>query len=202
MKQLTILLLTLACLLAPAIKTALALESAEQAIIAAAKVEADRELAADGAFRQASAGEKKLLRNAAIRRLVVAKIRQSFDSYQTQVDREIERRVGVAFGNNTGNLVPDDLQMEIRSRFMAEMYLYMADNNTSEVMTTYLGAEGNSGDIYNFLERYLKNQAGFDNELEKILAKIAGDLKAETGIEVNSDWSASLRITIKNEFNK
>ena len=184
--------------------SALALESAAetQAIIAAARVEAERELAADGAYRQASAGEKKLLRNAAIRRLVVAKTRQSFDTYQLQVDREIERRVGVAFGNNTGNLVPDDLQKEIRSRFMAELYLYMADHRSSEVMTTYGNAEWGSGDIYNFLERNLKDQSGFDNELEKILEKIAGDLKAETGIEVNHDWLTTLRITIRNEFNK
>ena len=184
--------------------SALAQESAGelQAIIAAAKVEADRELAADGAYRQASAGEKKLLRNAAVRRLVVAKIRQSFDNYQLQVDREIERRIGVAFGKNRDDLVPDDLQMEIRSRFMAELYIYMAENNTSEVMGTYMGAEGNDGDIYNFLERNLKNQSGFDNEIEKILEKIVDDLKAETGIEVNHYWCGSVRTTIINEFNK
>lgn len=184
--------------------SALALESADelQTIIAAAKVDADLELAADGAYRQASAGEKKLLRNAAIRRLVVAKNRQSFDNFQTQVDREIERSIVVAFGKNDNSHIPDYHKKEMRSRFMAELYLYMAVNRSSAFMTTYGNAEGITGDVLNFLEINLKNQSAAEDEVEKILEKIVDDLKAETGIEVEHNWRNYLKGSIINEFNK
>lgn len=163
---------------------------------------ADHELASDSSYQQASTAAKKLLRNAAIRRQIVVKTQAQLDAMQQKLDREFDVRLAKAFDKDGGLLILASMKKEFVSRFKAEMYLSMAENDASKITTTFRNAEDGSGNIENFIERNLKNQIRFENDIEKILTKISADLKAETGKDVNGEWKSIIVGLIGEEFNK
>ena len=174
----------------------------EEIPVAEAIKAADRELVGDNNYQQASTAAKKLLRNAAIRRQVVAKTQAQLDEMQQKLDREFDIRVKKAFDNDGGLLILAPMKKEFVNRFKAEMYLYMAEKDASKITTTYRNAEDGSGSVETFIERTLKNQTRFENDIEKILTKISADLKAETGKDVHREWMSIITGLIVDEFNK
>lgn len=174
----------------------------EEIPVAEAIKAADRELSGDNSYQQASTTAKKHLRNAEIRRQIVVKVQTQLDEMQKKLDGEFDARLAKAYDKDGGLLILATMKAEFVSRFKAEMYLYMADKEASNISTIYHNAEGGSGNIYYFIERNLRNQTRFQNDIYKILTKISTDLKEETGKEVNDEWISKITGLIVNEFSK
>ena len=162
---------------------------------------ADRELSGDNSYQHASVAIKKQLRNAAIRRQIVAKTKAELDAMQIKLNLEFDVRLAKAYDADSGYGIDPAVKNELISRFKAEMYLYMAENRSSLVKLAYINVEGDSGNVKYYLEQAFKDKVSFGNDIESILTKISGDLKEE-GYIVNGNWISEVKRNIIRAFNK